>query len=215
MSGHRHRPSRRQDATRTASTTVASVVLVLVVVLAVVLATTGGSARQGHRIASGGSSSGTPPSSALTTTTTTPPTTTTVDPGTLPQTRVLPTATDPQFQVGVGDLWQAVVTGDPATAMPFFFPLSAYAQVKGINDPAHDWQTRLVADFDQDITTLHADLGASAGTARFTSVSVPEGAAEWILPGVEDNKGSYYRVSTAPGSTSRSPGGRRRSPSPR
>jgi hypothetical protein len=97
----------------------------------------------------------------------------------------------------VQDLWRAVVDGNPAEATPFFFPLGAYVQVKGISDPVHDYQTRLIVNFDQDVLTLHASLGgsggASAGSATFAGVTVPN-AAQWILPGVEYNKGSYWRV---------------------
>jgi hypothetical protein len=93
----------------------------------------------------------------------------------------------------VQDLWRAVVDGKPAEAQPFFFPLGAYIQVKGISDPVHDYQTRLIPNFDQDVAALHAALGSAAPSARFTAVAVPN-AAQWILPGVEYNKGSYWRV---------------------
>lgn len=122
---------------------------------------------------------------------TVPPTT--VDPGLLPQTEVLPSASDPAFLARMDKLWQGITTGNPALAQAAFFPLSAYIQVKGISDPVHDYQTRLIADFDEDIETLHSDLGPSASTAALVGVDVPD-AAEWILPGVEYNKGSYYRV---------------------
>jgi hypothetical protein len=131
-----------------------------------------------------------PPATPHPPATTTPPTT---DPGALPQTTQLPGAGDPLFLGHVRDLWQAVVDGQPHEAGPFFFPLSAYIQVKGISDPVHDYQSRLVADFNQDVETLHASLGPAAASATFTGVSVPD-AAEWIGPGVEDNKGSYWRV---------------------
>ncbi len=133
---------------------------------------------------------------ATTTTTSTtlaPTTTTTVDPGTLPQTMDKPTTADPQFQAGLTALWQAIVTDNPTGAMPFFFPLSAYMQVKSISNPASDWQNRLVAAYQSDIHSLHASLGSSAATAQLTGVDVPD-AAEWIQPGVEYNKGSYWRV---------------------
>ncbi len=52
---------------------------------------------------------------------------------------------------------------------------------------------RLIPDFEQDVQALHADLGAAASTAHLIGVSVPD-AAQWILPGVEYNKGSYWRV---------------------
>lgn len=117
-------------------------------------------------------------------------TSTTVDPGTLPQTSQLPSATDPAFQQRMSDLWSAIVSGQPATAAAAFFPLGAYLQVKAISDPEHDYRTRLIADFGQDIMTLHDQV---SGQATFESVSVPD-AAKWILPGVEYNKGSYWRV---------------------
>lgn len=132
-----------------------------------------------------------PPSTTTTTSTTVlATTTTTVDPGTLAQTTQLPSGADPAFQARIADLWQAILTGDVTRARPAFFPLSAYIQVKGISDPAYDYDTRLIPDYNQDITTLHGEVGPSA---VFQSVSVPN-AAEWILPGVEYNKGSYWRV---------------------
>jgi len=44
-------------------------------------------------------------------------------------------------------LWQAVVSGDPADALPAFFPLAAYRQVKTVPDPATDWGDRLLGGF--------------------------------------------------------------------
>lgn len=125
-------------------------------------------------------------------TTTTPPPTT--DPGLLPQTHVLPSADDPAFQAGVRDLWQAIVTDDPAVALSFFFPETAYQQIKAIANPAADYQDRLIEWYRLDIQAAHAFLGASASSATFVQVTVPTSAARWILPGVEANKGSYYRV---------------------
>ena len=131
-----------------------------------------------------------------TTSTTAPPpstTTTTVDPGTLPQTMDQPTTTDPQFQAGVQSFWQAIVTDNPTTAMPFFFPLSAYLQVKAIANPASDWQQRLVGAYQQDIHSLHNSLGAGAPTAQLAGIDVPSGA-QWVQPGAEYNKLPYWRI---------------------
>lgn len=129
--------------------------------------------------------------------TTTPPVvapSTTVDPGTLPQTRVLPSPTDPMFQAGVQGLWRAIVSGDPSTALPFFFPESAYLQVKAIGNPSADYQNRLINWYRLDIGAAHTLLGANASSATFVRVTVPTSQAVWIVPGVEYNKGSYYRV---------------------
>ena len=128
----------------------------------------------------------TPPAS----TTTEPP----VDPGTLPQTHTLPTSTDPVFQAGVEHLWQAIVDDDPAEAQPFFFPQTAYVQVKAIKNAVADYQNRLIGFYDLDIHAAHKLLGADAKTAKLVSVTVPTNQAQWIAPGVEQNKESYYRV---------------------
>jgi hypothetical protein len=98
------------------------------------------------------------------------------------------------FNAGVNGLWEAVVSDDPRSAMPFFFPLSAYLQVKAISDPAADWQNRLVAAYDRDIHTLHRSLGASAASAQLVGIDVPQSQAQWINPGVEYNKIGYWRV---------------------
>jgi hypothetical protein len=133
----------------------------------------------------------------VTTTTSTtapaPTTTTTVDPGTLPQTMDQPTATDPQLQAGLQSFWQAIVTDNPATAIPFFFPRSAYLQVKAISNPAADWQNRLVGAYQQDIHALHATLGAGAPNAQLAGLDVPAGA-QWVQPGAEYNKLPYWRI---------------------
>jgi hypothetical protein len=128
------------------------------------------------------------------TSTTVATTTTTLDPGLLPQTHDLPSETDPLFMTRVGALWQAIVNGNPAVAMPFFFPLTAYRQVKAIADPDHDWQDRLVAQYDLDIARLHRLLGPDAPAAVFVRIDVPTPRSVWVLPGQEYNKGSYYRV---------------------
>lgn len=118
----------------------------------------------------------------------------TIDPGTLPQTREKPGDQDARFRAGAQQLWQAIVQDKPELAHPFFFPESAYEQVKAISDPDQDYRNRLIAWYDLDIRAAHERLGASAAGAELVGVDVPEGAAEWIEPGAEYNKGSYYRV---------------------
>lgn len=118
----------------------------------------------------------------------------TPDPGLLPQTRTEPTTTSAAFTRGIGDLWAAVVADQPATALPFFFPLSAYLQVKAIAAPAADWRDRLVGFYDLDIARIHTALGPDARSARLLGVSVPSAQAGWVNPGVEYNKIGYWRV---------------------
>ena len=131
--------------------------------------------------------------SSLAPTSTSSSTSTTVDPGSLPQTADVPVTSGPAFNARLLALWQAIVDDVPAEALPFFFPRSAYLQVKAIRDPSADWQTRLVADFDQDIAALHLALGTSAAGATLLGVDVPT-AAVWVHPGAEYNRLPYWRV---------------------
>jgi hypothetical protein len=137
-----------------------------------------------------------PPSPATPTPTPTATPTATVDPGTLPQTHVLPGTDDPMFQAGVQALWRAIVNDDPSAALSFFFPRTAYVQVKAIQNPVADYQSRLIGLYRLDIHAAHQLLGPGpdAVGARLVSVAVPTSQAQWIVPGVESNKGSYYRV---------------------
>ena len=127
--------------------------------------------------------------------TTAPPTTAaTTDPGALPQTDERPAASGATFTAGVQGLWQAVQQDRPELAMPFFFPKAAYLQVKAISDPATDYEQRLIANYEQDIHTLHAQLGADAAGAQFASIDVPDAQAVLVQPGEESNRLSYWRV---------------------
>ena len=130
------------------------------------------------------------------TTTTVPATTTapTSDPGALPQTDEKPTASTATFTAGVNGLWEAIRQDKAELGVPFFFPESAYLQVKAINDPATDYQQRLIANYEEDIHTLHAQLGANASSAQLTGIDVPNDQAVLVQPGEESNKLSYWRV---------------------
>lgn len=116
------------------------------------------------------------------------------EPGELPQTRDRPKAEGAAFDARAAALWDGIVHDDPKRAMPFFFPLAAYKQVKDVGSPAGDWRLRLVANYERDIHALHADLGKSAERARLVRVEVPDARAKWIEPGEEYNKIGYYRV---------------------
>jgi hypothetical protein len=133
-----------------------------------------------------------------TTASTAPPTTTTsttaADPGALPQTDERPSASGTTFTAGVDDLWQAIRQDHPELARPFFFPKSAYLQVKAIDDPAGDYEQRLLTAYDEDIHSLHAQLGPNASNATFTGITVPDDQAVFVQPGEEYNKLPYWRV---------------------
>ena len=144
--------------------------------------------------ASSSTANATPPAAPSSAPQTPPAATPSVDPGTLPQTKVLPSATDPQFLAGVDDLWKAIVDDNPSEALPFFFPKSAYLQVKALANPGSDYQNRLIGFYDLDIHAAHQLLGSGAKSAQLVGVTVPANQAQWIPPGAESNKLPYYRV---------------------
>jgi hypothetical protein len=116
-----------------------------------------------------------------------------VDPGTLPQTRDRPRAGD-AFQARARALWDGIVRDDAEVALPFFFPLAAYRQVKAIPNPDADWKRRLVAAFRRDIHHLHEKLGAHAEDAKLVELDVATERGHWVDPGEESNKIGYWRV---------------------
>ena len=120
------------------------------------------------------------------------------DPGLLPQTHDVPQASGAAFAARVAALWKAIVIDDPDAAMPFFFPLAAYEQVKDVGNPAGDWKHRLVAAYAHDIHALHARLPGGGGKEyagpQFVAFDVPEAQARWVEPGEEYNRIGYFRV---------------------
>jgi hypothetical protein len=116
------------------------------------------------------------------------------DPGTLPQTKDKPEASGAAFDARVAALWEAIVKDEPDRAMPAFFPVTAYEQVKGIPNPASDWRRRLVAAYKRDVHALHKRLGEHAADAKFVRADVPQDRARWVEPNEESNTLGYYRV---------------------
>jgi hypothetical protein len=116
------------------------------------------------------------------------------DPGTLPQTRDKPAASSPALDARAAALWDGIVHDDPDRAMPFFFPVTAYEQVKAITSPASDWRRRLVAAYKRDIHGLNQRLGDKANVAKFVRLDIPEERARWVDPNEESNKLGYWRV---------------------
>ncbi len=116
------------------------------------------------------------------------------DPSLLPQTRDKPRAAGDAFDARVRALWDAIIADDPERAMPMFFPVGAYQQVKDVPNPAADWRHRLVAAYAHDIHALHAGLGPDSQRAKLARMDVPGEQARWVLPGEEYNKVGYFRV---------------------
>ncbi|AKV02945.1 hypothetical protein AKJ09_09608 [Labilithrix luteola] len=117
-----------------------------------------------------------------------------VDPGTLPQTHDKPKASGPAFDARIAALWEGIAKDDPDLALPAFFPVTAYEQVKAIPSPSSDWRRRLVAAYKRDIHALHKRLGDSADRAKLVRAEVPDDRARWVDPNEETNKLGYYRV---------------------
>lgn len=112
----------------------------------------------------------------------------------LPQVEERPTTTSPFF-MGFGPaLFAAIVADDPELVRPYFFPVVAYEQVKAIERPARDWETRLWRLFQRDIHEYHQELGRNRAAARFVAFEVPEDRAKLMKPGTEGNKLGYWRV---------------------
>jgi hypothetical protein len=146
---------------------------------------------------SAGSGSAAPPSSVAAAATATAATGATVDagdPGSLPQTRDRPPPSSDALAARAAALWDGIAHDDPDRAMPFFFPVAAYEQVKAIPSPASDWRRRLVAAYKRDIHGLAKRLGEKAESAKLVRLDVPDERARWVEPDEESNKLGYYRV---------------------
>jgi hypothetical protein len=115
--------------------------------------------------------------------------------GALPQNRVFPSTDSAAFRNAMTDLWLAVTAGNPRLALPAFFPVAAYRQVKAIPYPAADWQDRLWYDFTLDVSAAH-DL-VDDRDARLIRVIVPSDDAAWVYPGDCDNSDGYWHVGGA------------------
>lgn len=96
------------------------------------------------------------------------------DPASLPQTKDKPAASGAAYEARVAALWDAIVSDDPDRAMPFFFPLGAYEQVKAVGNPGADWRRRLARAYKRDIHALHGRLGDGAKSAKLVRLDVPE-----------------------------------------
>lgn len=115
------------------------------------------------------------------------------DPGHLPQTQDRPGAS-PLLDARARTLFRAIVEDRPEVAMPFFFPVTAYAQVKDIPNADADWKRRLVAAYTRDIHDLHIKFAKASVGATYGSLEIPEARGRWVEPGEEYNKLGYYRV---------------------
>ncbi len=112
----------------------------------------------------------------------------------LPQTEDRPRADSAALAQKLELLAEAIVKDDPAIALPAFFPVVAYEQVKDIAKPARDWKLRLVAAFERNIHEYHRAIGANVQVLKVTGLEIPEAGVRWMKPGSEGNRVGYFRV---------------------
>jgi hypothetical protein len=112
----------------------------------------------------------------------------------LAQTEDKPSTESAFFKAASQRLFDAIVSDDAELALPFFFPVSAYQQVKDVQNPSRDWEQRLVRLFRRDVHEYHKALGRRRAETKFVRLEVPEARAEWMKPGREGNRIGYYRV---------------------
>ncbi len=111
--------------------------------------------------------------------------------GARPQTSAVPSTQSADFRNAMTDLWLAVTTGQAGLALPAFFPLGAYQQLKAIPYPASDWHDRLWYDFALDVGAAHELVSPGA---RLVRVIVPTYDEVWVPPGVCANTLGYWHV---------------------
>jgi hypothetical protein len=112
----------------------------------------------------------------------------------LPQTDERPSSDSLSFRRRLQLLVEAIAKDEPARALPAFFPVVAYQQVKAIKKPEDDWQRRLVRAFERNIHEYHQQLGASAASAQLVGIELNEARLKYMKPHSEGNKLGYHRV---------------------
>ena len=112
----------------------------------------------------------------------------------LPQTNERPSTKTASFEARMSLIERAIKFGHAEDALPAFFPVGAYAQVKDIPEPEKDWEHRLVGAFRRDLAEYRKKLGPGAEKSILVNVSVPEAQARFMKPGSEGNRVGYYRV---------------------
>lgn len=112
----------------------------------------------------------------------------------LPQTDERPSADSASLEARLELLVQAIEKDQPELAMPAFFPVIAYQQVKAIAKPERDWEYRLVAAFKRNVHEYHRKLGDAAKDVEFVGIEVPEAQVRFMKPNSEGNRIGYFRV---------------------
>ena len=112
----------------------------------------------------------------------------------LPQTSQFPSQGNVTFISNMNDLWNAIVTGNPGLAANAFFPENAYVSLKMISNPASDYQSRLLDQFNADIMAAHDYLGSNVQLDQYLGVVVPSWNVNWVTPGNCYSNTGYFHV---------------------
>ncbi len=94
--------------------------------------------------------------------------------------------------------WKHVLAGNAGDAGNFFFPRSAYLQLKTLSYAGSDFDGRLYHDYRNDVIADHrlvTAAGAKPADIKVLGVDVPQASVHWVPPGVEANSIGYYQVS--------------------
>jgi hypothetical protein len=115
-------------------------------------------------------------------------------PGSLPQTPTEPTFGAP-FHAQMKQLFRAIKNDSAPIGATVFFPEAAYVSMKTgeIPDPTGDYVERLIGFYDRDLTAYHARLFGGP-TTTLVRVDANAHFAQWIAPGVCENKIGYWHV---------------------
>jgi hypothetical protein len=113
-------------------------------------------------------------------------------PGNLPQTSAKPSFGAPLTKE-MRLLWRAIQANSPAEGLAEFFPRGAYIAMKtgAIDSPASDYSDRLIYFFNLDLAAYRSRID-TGGPATFVRVLANPADAEWIAPGVCENKIGYW-----------------------
>jgi hypothetical protein len=112
----------------------------------------------------------------------------------LPQTDDRPSADSKSLRLRLELLVEAIATDDPERAVPAFFPVEAYKQVKAIAKPERDWEHRLIRAFKRDVHEYHKRLGKHAEGLKLARIEIPEAKVKFMKPHSEGNLLGYFRV---------------------
>jgi hypothetical protein len=101
---------------------------------------------------------------------------------------------DADFTARLQDYWTHVLSGSIGLGHNFFFPRTAYLQLKTLSNAGGDFDTRLYHDYRNDVIADHQLVTSSGPGAKVLGVDVPAAGVHWVPPGVEYNSIGYWNV---------------------